>query len=398
MSELDFYWDVSLYTKTTKETVSLWKECVCRLPGDTLFITGIGFDPRAYESFKILFDNKLPQESFYCLGLKSAAEAVGANSDQREIKNINKLKTYFGDRLKIEECLRTETQSTSLALCILLKKLEREDYFKRFNQIIVDIGAMPRVTFLTLIPILLNLFVGPNGELDKTNLLVIALENAEFDNSFTGHVIDSQATFLHQYKGQGPSASPDLPGVWFPVMGASRELELKTIQRDIQKALKQEGVEVLPILPFPATNPRLSDEIIGRFYHVLFEEFEVNYSNLLYAAEDNPFHLYRRLMKSFVKYAKNFAVLGGGRFFVSPLSGKLMSVGAILAIYEANRELSEEKNKAKTKLLTEKEKLGNFYFGVPLVEPNQYKVEKSKVDFSKAELSLLWLLGEAYES
>ena len=73
MSELDFYWDVSLYTKTTKETVSLWKECVCRLPCDTLFITGIGFDPRAYESFKILFDNKLPQESFYCLGLKSAA-------------------------------------------------------------------------------------------------------------------------------------------------------------------------------------------------------------------------------------------------------------------------------------------------------------------------------------
>jgi hypothetical protein len=396
MDERDLFWDVNLYCSSSSETKSLWDNTIKHLPGKTLFIVGIGFDPRMFKGLKLLFNDEAPSENFYCLGIRSAAEAVGGSSAQRERANICTLEKMFDDRFSSEDALRVANMSTSLAICKLVKKLEKQLLFDEFEQIIVDIGAMPRITFLTLIPCLLNLFVAQSGKLDKKNLMVMALENHEFDSSITEHVIDSEASFLHQYKGKGSSASANLPGVWFPVMGASRKNELKTIQTDIEKAL-QDGVEVVPILPFPARDPRLSDQVIDTFFHVLFEEFEVNYSNLLYAAEDNPFHLYRRLMKSFVKYAKNYAVLGGGRFYVSPLSGKLMAVGAILAVYEAQRELGDEKNKNLTSLLNNKEKKGKFHFGVPLVEPSQYRVQESEVDFSQADLSLLWLLGDAYK-
>ena len=55
------------------------------------------------------------------------------------------------------------------------------------------------------------------------------------------------------------------------------------------------------------------------------------------------------------------------------------------------------KNKNLTSLLNNKEKKGKFHFGVPLVEPSQYRVQESEVDFSQADLSLLWLLGDAYK-
>lgn len=396
MSEADFYWDVNLYCKKTSETKALWDSCIGRLSGKTLFVTGIGFDPRAVKSIEILFDKKAPPEQFHCLGIKSAADAVGANSAQKEQSNIRKLKKLFPERLRIEHSIGSEKQTTSLALCILLKRLNKEHFFDEFDQIVIDVGAMPRVTFLTLVPKLLEQFIGDKGELNKKNMFVIALENAQFDSSITEHVTDANATFLHQYSLNSPSLSPDLPGVWFPIMGASRKDELETIKRDIQKVLRQDGVEVVPILPFPSIDPKLSDKIIGDFYHVLFEEFEVNYSNILYAAENDPFHLYRRLMKSFMKYAKNFTLLGGGRFVVSPLSGKLMSVGAILAVFEASRELSDERLPF-TPLISAYDTQNKYYFGVPLVEPTQYKVQDNKVNFEHAELSLLWLLGDAYD-
>ena len=73
-----------------------------------------------------------------------------------------------------------------------------------------------------------------------------------------------------------------------------------------------------------------------------------------------------------------------------------MSVGAILAVFEASRELSDERLPF-TPLISAYDTQNKYYFGVPLVEPTQYKVQDNKVNFEHAELSLLWLLGDAYD-
>ena len=197
MDERDLFWDVNLYCSSSSETKSLWDNTIKHLPGKTLFIVGIGFDPRMFKGLKLLFNDEAPSENFYCLGIRSAAEAVGGSSAQRERANICTLEKMFDDRFSSEDALRVANMSTSLAICKLVKKLEKQLLFDEFEQIIVDIGAMPRITFLTLIPCLLNLFVAQSGKLDKKNLMVMALENHEFDSSITEHVIDSEASFLH---------------------------------------------------------------------------------------------------------------------------------------------------------------------------------------------------------
>jgi hypothetical protein len=146
--------------------------------------------------------------------------------------------------------------------------------------------------------------------------------------------------------------------------------ERHTTQFDrIQDRVKPD--EICPVLPSPARNPRRADDIIIEYQQILFDEHRLDPRNFLYASEQNPFEVYRRLRAAVQHYGEVFRLLGGCRVAISPLSSKLMSLGALLAAYELKAQPPG--------------------VGIAHIESQGYAIEGQTTD---AELFGLWLAGD----
>jgi hypothetical protein len=138
--------------------------------------------------------------------------------------------------------------------------------------------------------------------------------------------------------------------------------------------------ETCPVLPSPATNPRRGDNLILEYREFLFDQIRVEPQNFIYASEENPFEVYRQLVRAIRRYDQSFGPLGGARFALSALSSKLMSVGALLAAYDL--------------------KGAGIDVAIAHIECEGYVVDgdpKNGVDKSKGTPYSLWLTGECYE-
>jgi hypothetical protein len=129
-------------------------------------------------------------------------------------------------------------------------------------------------------------------------------------------------------------------------------------------------------VPFPARNPRRGDSIIEEHRQILFDEFRVEPRNILYASEYNPFEAYRQVFQVIDRYRDALVELGDCRIFVSPLSSKLLSIGALLACYDHRHQRS-----------------GKFHVGMPYVEAAAYG-PSPPISAPDRELTSMWLTGE----
>jgi hypothetical protein len=128
------------------------------------------------------------------------------------------------------------------------------------------------------------------------------------------------------------------------------------------------------VLPSPAKDPRRGDNLIKEYQEFLFNEMDIDPRTLVFAAEQNPFEVYRTLRNVVLHYQDSFGPLGGCRVALSALSSKLMSLGALMAAYEL--------------------KQSGCQIAVAHVESHGYSLGNRALD---SELFGLWLAGECYE-
>jgi hypothetical protein len=138
--------------------------------------------------------------------------------------------------------------------------------------------------------------------------------------------------------------------------------------------------QICPVVPFPTREPRRGDRIIESHQRILFDEFNVEPRNILYASEYNPFEAYREVFMTIDRYRDALVELGDCRVFVSPLSSKLLSVSALLACYDHKRQ-----------------KGGKFDVGIPYVEVASYGPSNGNPDGERT-LTSMWLTGEWEEA
>jgi hypothetical protein len=126
-------------------------------------------------------------------------------------------------------------------------------------------------------------------------------------------------------------------------------------------------------------NPRRADGLVQSYRSLLFDELRVDPGNFIYASEANPFEAYRQIRLAIMHYAEALKPLGGCRSVVTSVSSKLLSIAALLAVYEL--------------------KAGKYDVGIAQVESDGYRI----VDESVFEASIpqttpcaLWLSGELY--
>lgn len=344
---------------------TFWAERMAEIDATVCVITGIGFDPRCRTALERILSVS-PPKRVSVLGLRlrtpyDSIEPVQATNGFAE-QNFRAIADSSASVIAVADILlqdenRFPTGGRS-ALNLVASNL---NCLGTFSHVVVDISGLPRSIFYPMISFLCSR--SEKGLI--RNLHVAVSESVELDDKI--HLSEfGDADYIHTFRLVGNKKL-----VWLPVI-ASRERDriLKIFNQ-----LKDECLEICPILPFPATPFRKPDEVLIDNNDVLFQELAVTPSNLLLCDETNPFDIYRKIIDLHDYYVDKLSVLVGDvTTVVSPLSTKLLSLGALLAAIDRNLPVS-------------------------YVEAGLYRLEANAIQLYETmslEPTEIWLTGEPY--
>jgi hypothetical protein len=175
---------------------------------------------------------------------------------------------------------------------------------------------------------------------------------------------------MHGFRGGlGLDENNQAARMWLPQLISRQHAILDRIHAFV------EPHDVCPILPFPASNPRLPDKLVEEYADQFESSWEVDARDILYADEKDPLDLYRTILRIDEARTRVFASTGGSLIILSPIGSKALALGALMAAIERD-------------------------FPVAYVEAMAYNVDFKKIDQRNnkvEELVHVWLYGEAYE-
>lgn len=163
--------------------------------------------------------------------------------------------------------------------------------------------------------------------------------------------------------------SVDEPKIWLPHLATGRNSALQLIRDKLQGP-----VDVCPVLPISQCDPRASDRLIAEFESELYEDWEVDPRNLVYAIEDDPLDLYRTIVSIEQRRKSVFAQITRSHVILSPSGSKILAIGSLMAALEHD-------------------------LPVRYVEAVSYEVDWAKVaevDPASSRLVHVWLHGSPY--
>jgi hypothetical protein len=245
---------------------------------------------------------------------------------------------------------------------------------KDYTDIIIDISAIPRSIYFSLIGKMLYLIDQVKNGISIPNLHVVVSENAKLDQIIRSIDIDDTAGYIHGFSSDiETEATTGIPTIWIPILGEDKSGQLERIYNHVNPD------EICPVLPFPSLNPRRGDELLIAYREFLFDKWRIESRNIIYASEQNPFETYRQIYKAVYHYNQALKPLGGCKVAVSAVSSKLLSIGALLAVYEMKE---------------------NFSIGLAHIGTQGYNMDEvlTTTGNRNSELFSLWLAGECYES
>jgi hypothetical protein len=349
----------------TDRFAEFWKAQLQQPDANVCVITGIGFDPRCRAAIdRLLTVSKPGQVAVLGLRFKTALDAIEpvkllnqyAEANQKAINNTGCQQVGLGD-VQLQDENRFSAGGPT-ALRFVSNHLQD---LSKFRHVIVDISGMPRSVFYPLISYL----CARSDQGLINNLHVTVAESAELDSKIILSEFGS-ADFIHTFR-----LTEKKKLVWVPIIGGrERDRILK-----IHNQIKDDCLEIVPILPFPSTPLRKPDDVLINNSDVLFEELAVIDSNILLCDQKNPFDIYRKIVALHDYYTDKLSALGGVATIVSPLSSKLLSLGALLASIERKLPVS-------------------------YVEAGLYTLESGAMEVFESAPILpieMWLAGEPYQ-
>ena len=363
-------WDPYILVRP-EEFDLFWKDHLGGRRRDTLFLLGRGFDPRALKAIRRICELGA-SPSVWLLAFENAQEDSPCKSELT-IGNREALSDLVGEESIVELPVSIATTGRPDATSRSTRSaISRQASITSVDDVVVDISAMPRVVALSAIAKLIHDQDETDASAKSTNLHVVAAESVRTDVDVGGSLMD-EVTSLVGFSGRlNEESTEHVPRVWFPVLGERQRDRLQLIQDHLNPD------EICPVVPFPSRNPRRGDQIIAEHIDLLFEDFRVEPSNILRASEFNPFEAYRQLYLAMDRYRKALTELDGCKVYVSPLSSKLLSVGALLACYD--HRFGEVEGR-------------RLNVGMPYVETAVYADPHVRDDV-ESKLYSMWIRGE----
>ena len=321
-------WDpYLLFTESQFDDV--WRDHLKNRVRRVLIVMGRGFDPRALEATgRIKVAGATPD--IWLLAFDNGFEDSKLRTDLTA-QNRAQLIDLCGEatirqvEIKIGGGGRSNATSANTRLAI-----KNAGEIAQYDDIVVDISAMPRMVALTAVAKLIYDLdeIAANGG-KNINLHVTTAESVTADLMMAHGSLHEDVTSIVGFSGHlAAQGTEHVPRVWFPVLGEGQAARLVKIQD------KLDPNEICPVIPFPSRVTRRGDEIIDEHHELLFEDFRIEPRNILLASEYNPFEAYKQLFMAMDRYHRALKELGGCKAFVSPVSSKLLSIGALLACYD----------------------------------------------------------------
>lgn len=305
-----------------------WREHLKTGTRKLLFVVGRGFDLRADAAPARIASLGTAALQAWVLVYQNG-QLDSPLRQARIAANMKRFAEIFGDALTLID-VRMGSGNSNTTSRNTKTAVSRPEELAGYTDVIVDISAMPRTVALTAIAQLIAVL----DELAKAgkasvNLHVVVAESVDVDRRYTEGSLSDVVTSLVGFSGQlTAESSANLPRVWFPVLGEGQLPRLERIRTEVDPD------EICPVIPFPSRDPHRGDSLIEEYRAFLFDDFRVEPSNIIYASEYNPFEAYRQLYGAIDRYRDALREMGGCKVFVSPLSSKLLSVGALLACYD----------------------------------------------------------------
>jgi hypothetical protein len=364
-------WDPYILQKDD-EFRAFWQAHLAERERRVAIVAGLGFDPRAsYVSQHVRAAGGKGSRDLFLVCYDNGQADADVLKPLVD-KNDQALQEVLKGHGKIERLqLNIRGERGRLASGPQTQKLMRgKPEIADYDDIIIDISAMPRMIAMTLV----SFFI---GELDARkaagkpvpNLHIGVAESVALDLEVAEEGLEEEVVNVPGFTGRISAESISNPKVWLPVLGEGQSIRLKRIY---DKLLPD---EICPVIPFPSRDPRRGDRLIEEYRQILFEEYGVDPRNIVYASEFNPFEAYRRIVKTIERYREALGELGSCRVVISPLSTKLLSIGALLAAYDLQQH-----------------RTGQFHVGIHYVEAGSYRPPAAAS--VPSDLSGLWILGE----
>lgn len=358
-----------------------WQSYLSEEKRDVLFIMGIGFDPRTNVGIQNIYSQAVNgARDTVVLRYYKQQEDVGQTNHPLVQKHLDQLSKFLNENslksFSEKNIIRRSNDDKSIASINATQSFTEAD-IKDYDEIIVDISAMPRGIFLPLLNKLMTIIKENNKTAPKKkNLHVIVTENATLDAKIEDDGEAEEGIYIHGLGINDTAKTKQHKDVWITLLGEGQTKQYDTIRKEIDAA------EICPVLPFPSQDLKRSDKLIIEYQDLLFNDGSFDPKNIIYADEKNPFQVYRLLRKAIKRYHKSLSILSGCKIIVSVFSSKLLTIGAFLAIYEAR----EEKKNAGIKHV---ESLGHHL---------EFESEEQLQEVLKENnLVELWLTGNPYE-
>lgn len=333
-----------------------------------LLIVGRGFDPRTTEGPAAIAGSGFPVATCCLVRLTNPLDTPDRPRNPDAAENERIIRGLFPNVVRLKEIGIRSPNGNLVNPGRIRALLSAEDWPGGFTDVIVDITALPTSVTFPLLGTLISIYDEVVSQGKKTfNLHCIVCENADVDERVVSEGGDT-AEYLSAFRGRGGLvAQPDPITVWAPVLGERQ----REVLRKVYELLNPD--EVKPFLPSPSRDPRRGDEIVSEYHTLLFDTWDVNPRDFIYADERDPFDIYRQVSELALDYQEFLQPIGKVNTVVSAHSSKLLSLGVLLAALEHG-------------------------LAVAHVEPTDYTLDQSTTNTRPNELFEVWLTGEAYET
>lgn len=355
-----------------------------------LYIAGRGFDPRAQsvlsEFVKSAAACGVPGGAGELLLIALSGYELAEdlkNETERNAKVVENLFEPLGPTSELvisASRLPEDELTTGSALHIgvetVLSKITNQ------TDVVLDVSSLPRIVYLGLVTAILQRLVP-----DKTahtalfangvNFQVLVAEDVELDNQIRSEDPNSELVTIPGFSSVLHAESMrDWPLVWFPILGENR---VGQFERVLNAVIPDEA-EICPILPHPSRDLRRGERLLIEYKTPLFDRRVTPMTNVMYVSESNPFECYRQLAQAMSRYQASLGILGGCRLAVTPLSSKLVTLGACLACFEMRPDDAAPR----------------YGVAIPYAEPTRYVVPIAALRATRPEIASMVLTGVAY--
>jgi hypothetical protein len=322
-----------------------------------IVLAGAGFDPRSTRATELLagiLGDRLrgiflrEQRS----GVQSGLTAMGDASARRL--------TELVPRSRVAAFPVFSTDNATVGGRRTVEALKAESWTD-VTDIIVDLSALSVGVAFPLARLLLGI-----ARKHHRNLHVVVTDDPSIDEEIDG-ISSEKAETLFSFKGNlGLHDTSGVTILWLPQLTVRRK---KALGRVYATLTEDQEVEVCPLLPFPARNPRRGDGLIEAYQDEFESIWRVDARDLIYVDERKPLDLYRTVLDIDDARRRVFRKLGGSLTVLSPFGSKVQSLGTLMAALERD-------------------------FPVMYVETLAYTSTPAAGD--AGELVHVWLHGEAY--